>query len=225
MRIDTAGPYGLVIPGNASAGSLASRRHLEQLSHWMETQKVRVAGHDGSELRSGRDGRFRSSRTGRFDFIQEPRAQTVLGSFVKNNCFPKFCFFRSLVALMEVDATPGVAFEAGVNQFITCPIFLLVGEIPSAIVNCGEEAARRFLLALIHLKVLAAYPHGFWGLDWESGFLLGEPSLVERFLHLFRAIVRDLGDSIQARLSSKVDPTAAVEAEWNPAFLATEPTK
>jgi hypothetical protein len=45
------------------------------------------------------------------------------------------------------------------------------------------------------------------------------------FLHLFRAIVVDLGDSIQTQLSLGVEPTAAAQAEQNPAFLTTEHIK
>jgi hypothetical protein len=45
-----------------------------------------------------------------------------------------------------------------------------------------------------------------------------------RFLHFFRAVVVDLGDPIQTQLSWGVDPTAAAQAEQNPAFLTTQHT-
>jgi|NGEPerStandDraft_6_1074524.scaffolds.fasta_scaffold434007_2 hypothetical protein len=45
------------------------------------------------------------------------------------------------------------------------------------------------------------------------------------FLHFSRAMVVDLGDSLQTHLSSGVDPTAGAQAEQNPAFLATQHTK
>jgi hypothetical protein len=79
-------------------------------------------------------------------------------------------------------------------------------------------------LALIHLKAVVGYPHGFQDLHWESGFFLGEASLWGRFLHFFRAVVLGLGDSIQAHLSSGVDPTAAAWADEIRSFLTTEHT-
>ena len=61
-------------------------------------------------------------------------------------------------------------------------------------------------LALINLKAVAGYPHGFQCLRWESGFILDEVSLTGRFFAPLQ------GDSIQAHLSSAVDPTAAAQA-------------
>ncbi len=59
---------------------------------------------------------------------------------------------------------------------------------------------RAFLLALTDLKAVVTYTHDFQGLHWESGFFLGEARLRGRFLHSFRAVVLDLGDSIQTHL-------------------------
>lgn len=61
-------------------------------------------------------------------------------------------------------------------------------------------------LALIYLKAVVGYPHGFQGLHWEIGFILGEASFRGRFFAPLQ------GDSIQAHLSSAVDPTAAAQA-------------
>jgi hypothetical protein len=79
-------------------------------------------------------------------------------------------------------------------------------------------------LALIYLKAVVGYPHGFQGLHWESGFVLGEASPTGRFLHFFKAVVVDWGDSIQTHLSSGVDPTAAAWADEIHSFLTTEHT-
>ena len=81
-----------------------------------------------------------------------------------------------------------------------------------------------FLLALIHLKAVVGYPHGFQDLHWESGFFLGEASVLGSFLHFFRAVVLDFGDSIQTHLSLGVDPTAAAWADEIRSFLTTEHT-
>jgi hypothetical protein len=73
-------------------------------------------------------------------------------------------------------------------------------------------------LALIYPKAVVAYLHGFQCLRWESGFILGEASLTGRFF----APLQD--DSIQAHLSSAVDPAAAVQAEEIHSFLTNEHT-
>jgi hypothetical protein len=77
------------------------------------------------------------------------------------------------------------------------------------VVGCARPIHRGrngVFLALIYLKAVAGYPHGFQCLRWESGFILGEVSLTGRFF----APLQD--DSIQAHLSSAVDPTAAAQA-------------
>jgi len=79
-------------------------------------------------------------------------------------------------------------------------------------------------LALIYLKAVVRFLHGFRGLQWESGFVFGEASGVGRLLHFFRAVVLDLGDSMQTHLFSGVDPTAAAWSDENRSFLTTEHT-
>jgi hypothetical protein len=80
-------------------------------------------------------------------------------------------------------------------------------------------------LALIHLKAVVGYPHGFQDLHWESGFFLGEASLVGRLLHFFRAVVLDFADSIQTHFSLGVGPTAEAWADEIRSFLTTEHTE
>jgi hypothetical protein len=71
---------------------------------------------------------------------------------------------------------------------------------------------------LTYLGAVVGYPHGLQGLHWESGFFLGEASLVGRFLHFFRAVVLDFGDSIQTHLSSGVDATPQSKLNKTPHF-------
>jgi hypothetical protein len=89
------------------------------------------------------------------------------------------------------------------------------------VAGCGRPIHRGrngVFLALIYLKAVVGYPHGFQCLRWESGFILGEASLTGRFFAPLQ------GDSIQAHLSSAVDPTAAAWADEIHSFLTTEHT-